>query len=218
MRQSPARQDLLLKSSILEWMSEPLVKALMGSGVASEQTLKELAAAGLFVELVDEDAGTYRYHDLFRELLSQRLTTRFSVQEIAGVHRAASRWFIENGYIEESVRHALAAGDSLTAARVVEESIHTLLNREENVRLQHVMELLPPDLIETRAALLLAKAWNLHFETRFGAYLPVLEQAEQLMQEPGAMPEEQARALRGDIAALKSQVLVWQSRSAVRCS
>jgi LuxR family maltose regulon positive regulatory protein len=212
--QPPELQDLLLKSSILDWMSEPLVAALMTSGTDKPNTvsLSQLLSAGLFVELANEQAGTYRYHELFRDLLRQRLTVEMTSQAIAALHHEASRWLAEHGYFEEAVRHALAAGDRVAAARVVEENTHALLNLEAKVRLESLLELLPPQLLEERAPLLIARAWILHFENRLNALPPVLQRAGQLLPTATILSEEEKRSWQGDIATLQSQLLYWQGQ------
>jgi LuxR family transcriptional regulator, maltose regulon positive regulatory protein len=213
-RQPPELQDLLLKSSILDWMSEPLIAVLMTSSTDYPTTvsLSQLLSAGLFVDLVNEQAGTYRYHELFRDLLRQRLTAQVTPQAIAILHHEASRWLAEHGYFEEAVRHALAAGDQLAAARVVEENIHALLNLEAKTRLESLLDLLPPQLIEEHAPLLIARAWIMHFETRLNAIPPLLQRAGQLLQTADVLSEEEMRSWQGDIATLQSQLLYWQSK------
>jgi LuxR family maltose regulon positive regulatory protein len=212
--QTPALQDLLLKSSILDWMSDPLVAALTGAeaGSPAAASLSQLFTAGLFIDLIDEPASTYRYHELFRDLLRHRLAAQVTPHAIAALHREASDWLAGNGYFEEAVRHALLAGDQLTAARLVEGQIHALLNRESKTRLESLLNLLPSQLTEERAPLLIAKAWILHFENRHRAILPLLQQAEQLLQKTGPVSEEEARVWRGDIATLQSQALFWQRK------
>jgi len=213
-RQTPAIQDQLLKSSILDWMSDPLVAALTGAdaGIPAAASLSQLFEAGLFVELIDEQEGIYRYHGFFRDLLRHRLAAQVAPHASAALHREASRLLSGNGYFEEAVRHALAAGDQLAAARIVEGQIHALLNRELKTRLEFLLNLLPPQLVEERAPLLIARAWILHFESRPRAFLPFLQKAEQLLQTAGSVAEEEARVWRGDIAALQSQLLFWQSK------
>jgi LuxR family maltose regulon positive regulatory protein len=210
--QAPALQELLLKSSILDWMSEPLISTVVGAGSSDGQvaTLSQLLAAGLFVNLVNENAGIYRYHELFRELLRQRLASRYAAQEIATLHRTASSWFAANGLIEEAMRQAFAAGDPMSAAHVVEEQIHTLMDSEEKARLEFLLDLLPPDLVAERAPLLIARSWCVHFESRYAAYSPLLAKAEELLQQPGAFPPADERAWRGHIAALRGEMLFWQ--------
>lgn len=212
--QTPAVQALLLKSSILEWMSEPLLTAILGANPDSsdEASLSQLLASGLFVEAVNRSEGMYRYHDLFRELLRQRLAARYTARDIAALHSAASTWFTTQGLLEDAVRHALAAGEPLAAVHAVEANIHPLLNREEKRRLELLLDMLPPGLTEERAPLLIARAWIMHFESRYGAYAPLLAKAEQLLLRPGQVPVEEAPAWCGNIAALRGQLLFWQSR------
>jgi LuxR family transcriptional regulator, maltose regulon positive regulatory protein len=213
-RQAPAIQELLLKSSLLDWMSDPLMAALTGAKADAPDAapLAQLFEAGLFVELIDEREGIYRYHEFFRDFLRHRLAVQTTPQVIATLHREASCWLLGNGYFEEAVRHALASGDQLTAARMVEGQINVLLNRESKTRLEALLNLLPAQLIEERAPLLIARAWIAHFESRPRAIPPFLQQAEQLLQQVGSVPEEEAQAWRGDIAALQSQTLFWQSQ------
>jgi LuxR family transcriptional regulator, maltose regulon positive regulatory protein len=212
-RQAPAIQDLLLKSSPLDWMSDPLVAALTGATAAAPAaaSLAQLFEAGLFVELIDEQEGIYRYHEFFRDFLRHRLAAQTTPQAIAVLHHEASGWLFGNGYFEEAVRHMLTAGDELAAALTVERQLHALLNRESKTRLASLLSLLPAKLIEERAPLLIARAWIMHFESRPRAIPPFLQQAEQLLQTAGSVAEEEAQVWRGDIAALQSQPLFWQS-------
>jgi LuxR family maltose regulon positive regulatory protein len=138
-RQTSAIQDLLLKSSLLDRMSDPLVAALTGAqaDAPAAASLAQLFEAGLFVELIDEQEGLYRYHEFFRDLLRQRLAAQATLPAIAALHREASRWLTGNGYFEEAVRHALAANDQQTAAGIVEGQIHALLNSESKTRLEY---------------------------------------------------------------------------------
>jgi ATP/maltotriose-dependent transcriptional regulator MalT len=174
----------LLKSSLLDWMSDPLVAALTGADAdaPAAASLLQLFEAGLFVELIDEQEGIYRYHEFFRDFLRHRQAAQTTPQAIATLHREASCWLLGNGYFEEAVRHALASGDQLTAARMVEGQIHALLNRESKTRLESLLNLLPLHLVEKRAPLLIARAWIAHFESRPRAIPPFLQKAEPLLQ------------------------------------
>ena len=167
-------------------------------------SLPQLVAAGLFVDLVDESQGIYRYHELFRDLLRQRLASSSTAEEIAALHRKVSKWFADKGLFEEAVHHALAAGDTLGAARVVEENMHALLDREDKTRLQFLLDLLPSDLATARAPLLIARAWIVHFESRYAAYAPLLTKA------------ERAAATAGRIRGGRRPCLAWPHRGFAR--
>lgn len=219
--QTPALCDLLLKSSILDWMSEPLLSALTSTGIslsadvdpgADPASLRQLISAGLFIDQVTSPGNIYRYHELFRDLLKQRLKVQASPETIAALHREASRWLGDNGYFEDAVRHALAAGDPLAAARLVEGQIHTLLDLEAKTQLESLLDLLPEQLYEERAPLLIARAWIMHFEQRMSAIPALLKRAEQLLQDAESIPEAEIRQWRSDILTLRSQDIFWQNQ------
>lgn len=66
-----------------------------------------------------EDRGLWvRYHPLFREFLHERASLRGEDESVA-LARAAG-WFRERGEIRSAVRHAILAGDSDLAVRIVE--------------------------------------------------------------------------------------------------
>src|SRR5262249_44741806 len=60
----------------------------------------------------------FRYHHLFADLLQLELR-RTEPDQVAGLHRAAARWFAVRGYPVEAVGHAQAAEDWALAARVL---------------------------------------------------------------------------------------------------
>lgn len=71
--QDQAVRDFLLKTSLLAELSPALCQAVTGRADAAN-ILDELYRRNLFITLVDSDHQTFRYHDLFKEFLRQRLT------------------------------------------------------------------------------------------------------------------------------------------------
>ena len=116
-RQPEEVRRLLLRTSVLERVSGPLADALTG-GADGERVLLELEAANAFVVSVDAARTWFRYHRLFADLLQQELR-RSAPTEVAGLHRAAARWFTDHRYPVEAVRHAQAAGDWASAGRLL---------------------------------------------------------------------------------------------------
>jgi LuxR family transcriptional regulator, maltose regulon positive regulatory protein len=116
-RQPEEVRRLLLRTSMLERVSGPLADALTG-GTGGERVLLELEAANAFVVPVDAARTWFRYHHLFADLLQLELR-RTAPVEVAALHRAASRWLGGHGYPVEAVRHAQAAGDWASAARLL---------------------------------------------------------------------------------------------------
>ena len=78
-RQPPEVVDFMLATSILDELSVPACTALCGQGSA---VLLQLAyGAHLFVTILDEEAGTSRYHQLIKEVLHAELHGRDPARE-----------------------------------------------------------------------------------------------------------------------------------------
>jgi LuxR family transcriptional regulator, maltose regulon positive regulatory protein len=116
-RQGESVRRLLLRTSVLERVNGELADLLTG-GSGGERVLQDLEAANAFVVAVDAGRSWFRYHHLFADLLQLELR-RTEPDQVAGLHRAAARWFAGRGYPVEAVRHAQAARDWGLGARVL---------------------------------------------------------------------------------------------------
>src|SRR6266536_3449068 len=73
-QQSARVQTFLLRTSILDRMCGPLCDALLRAPAASGQAILEaIERANLFIVPLDNERRWYRYHQLFADLLRQRL-------------------------------------------------------------------------------------------------------------------------------------------------
>jgi LuxR family transcriptional regulator, maltose regulon positive regulatory protein len=116
-RQDEPVRRLLLRTSILERVNGELAGLLTGRS-GGERVLADLEEANAFVVSLDAGRSWFRYHHLFADLLQLELR-RTEPDQVAGLHRAAARWFAGHGYPVEAVRHAQAAQDWDLAARVL---------------------------------------------------------------------------------------------------
>jgi LuxR family maltose regulon positive regulatory protein len=133
-----------------------------------------------------------------------------SREEVATLHSKASAWLAGNGFIEEALGHALAAGAVTEAARLVEENRHDALNREDWATLERWLNLLPEETIQGRPALLLARAWILDIRGQLGGIPHLLGEAEgRLSADDAACAGSELRILGGEIDALWSIILQW---------
>ena len=71
----------------------------------------------------------------------------------------ASAWFADNGYLNEAVDHALAAGDLARAVDLVEQDGTGLLEQSKMTTLLGIVKKLPPQSVVSRARLQLDIAW-----------------------------------------------------------
>ena len=208
-------QLFLLKSSVLDRFCAPLCDALQDDDRRpghSQQILDRLVQGNLFTRALDDEHGWYRFHELFRDLLSLRLHWKYGDKEITTLHIRASEWFRQNGYIGEAFDHAIAANATDLAADFVEEYRHGLMNREEWPTLDKLLGTLPERVIRLRPALLLARAWTYHRHLSINAVRAFLEEVERLLGEGAeALEEQEERQLRGELNALWSEQWFWRN-------
>ena len=155
-RQPEPVREFLLETSILDRLSGPVCDAVTGRD-DSQQMLEAIERANLFLVPLDEVRGWWRYHHLFAELLRARLDQE-RPSRAQQLHQAASRWHDEQGLIEDAIRHAVAAGDTARAARLIERHFDALVLRGEGVTLQRWLAALPAEVTGVRPRLLLGQA------------------------------------------------------------
>jgi LuxR family maltose regulon positive regulatory protein len=107
-RQPPDVQHFLYTSAVLREISVPLCREVLGIGKPSG-LLAELKRRNLFITRFGRGAGaTFRYHNLFRDFLHQRLRQR-DLACYEELHIRAAAWFDEANDVEEAVYHYLVA-------------------------------------------------------------------------------------------------------------
>jgi LuxR family maltose regulon positive regulatory protein len=138
-RQPESIQHFLLQTSILDRMNDALCAFLMETDEApfhaADCRLGDLESRGLFLVPQDDERVWYRYHHLFADLLRARLQA-VAPQSIPLLHRQASCWFEDHGFLEEAIQHALAAADWQQAGRLIVEQMPSFL---ENGQMSTVM-------------------------------------------------------------------------------
>src|SRR3984957_9068844 len=153
----PDLREFLLVTSITERTCGGLAAVL--AGVANGQAmLEEVEQRGLFLLRIDDEPRWFRFHQMFAEFLRRRLE-RDRPDRIEQLHHAASAWFAENGYLNEAVDHALAAGDPDRAVDLVEQDETNLLEQSKMTTLLGIVKKLPPQLVVPRPLLQLVIAW-----------------------------------------------------------
>ena len=137
-QQPEAIRRFLLNTSILERFCAPLCDRLnapdepSNRGEIDGRSFTDWAmASNLFTIPLDLENRWYRYHHLFRQLLRRQMKRQCSAEEIPALHARASRWFDENGLIEEALGHAMAAGEVHHAVEIIEKNRHAALNDDQ---------------------------------------------------------------------------------------
>jgi serine/threonine-protein kinase PknK len=152
----PELREFLLATSITERACGGLASALAGV-TRGQVMLEEVERRGLFLQRMDDDPDWYRYHQMFAEFLRGRLT-HDRPDHLEHLHRIASAWFADHGYLNEAVDHALAY-DPIRAVDLVEQDKTNLLEQSKMTTLLGIVQKLPPQIVASRARLQLTIAW-----------------------------------------------------------
>ncbi|MGH9249633.1 MAG: hypothetical protein ACRD0W_08995 [Acidimicrobiales bacterium] len=110
-RQPDRVRAFLLQTAILERLCGPLCDAVTGDS-DGQSTLEELERANLFLVPLDEERRWWRLHHLFADLLRARMV-QTQPKLVLELHRRAASWCEQHGLIDEAIRHAVAARDTV---------------------------------------------------------------------------------------------------------
>jgi LuxR family maltose regulon positive regulatory protein len=147
----------LMRTAVLGTISGSLCDAALGS-TDSVRRLAEAHALGLFLNAEDDRGEWYRYQRLFAEMLRSELHRREP-----GIHlrilRRAAQWYEDQGRPIEAIEHAIAAGGTLTAGRLIVAHTQFLNSRGEIDRVRALLEKLDEDTPELYPPLAVMAAW-----------------------------------------------------------
>ncbi|MFL5700083.1 MAG: LuxR C-terminal-related transcriptional regulator, partial [Ktedonobacteraceae bacterium] len=213
-QQSESLQTFLLRTSILDRMTGSLCDAVLltpsGSG---QETLEYIEHANLFLVPLDDERRWYRYHQLFADLLRQRLHQRSAsstgdeVGEVTQLHSRASQWYEDHGLSIEAFHHAAAAHDVERAERLIEGEGMPLQFRGAGAPVLKWLESLPKTVLDVRPSLWVTYASALTMSGQpISSVEEKLQAAEAALQE--AEPDDETRDLVGHIAAIRAMLAV----------
>lgn len=220
-QQPESVQVFLLRTSILNQLCGPLCDAvLLAPSDSGRKTLEYLEHANLFLVPLDDDRRWYRYHQLFADLLRQRLpqsvaaSTADPESYINALHIRASQWYEDSGLEMEAFQHAAAAHDLERAARLIEGEEMPLLFGGAVTSVLDWLESLPTSALNARPSLWVVYASALLLTGQNAAVEQRLQNAEAAMAAAlhGAEPDDKTRDLVGRVAATRAMLALTQYR------
>ena len=186
--QSDEVRDFLLNTSILSRLSLELCNAVVGSQNAKE-LLDYLRQSNLFLIPLDNRRKWYRYHHLFSDLLLHFLQQE-SPEQIPELHKRASNWYMDQGFVDDAVFHALEGKHYSEAADIIEAIAQSLIGQSRLDTVFKWIEALPNELMLQRPYLPLYQAWALNFSQNPPDIEPYLQKAENVQQETGQKKDD----------------------------
>ncbi len=170
----------LIKTAVLDRFCPALLDAMHPDSNATEDELngerfiRLLAHTNLFVVPLDLNSKWYRFHHSFRDMLLDSLKRVCSPQEIRGLHVAASKWFEQQGHIEEAIRHAIAADNQIAAAEIIERHRNEPLRYDRWWELREWLDLLGASIKMSRPPILLSHGWLAYFRLEIDVIAVIL--------------------------------------------
>ena len=105
---APQTRDFLQRTSVLGRFTPSLCDAVLGRE-DSAAVLAELARSNMFLVALDAHGEWYRYHHLFGEQLQLQL----GPEDAPVLRRRAAAWWRAQGFVEDAIEYAAAAGDAV---------------------------------------------------------------------------------------------------------
>jgi LuxR family maltose regulon positive regulatory protein len=209
-QQPESIQTFLLSTSILDSLCGPLCDAvLLDSSAPGQATLEYLEHSNLFIVPLDNQRRWYRYHHLFADVLRMHLLAE-QPDQVSTLHRRASEWYEHNGLTDNAIRYALAAGDFVRAADMVELIMPAMTRSQQNATLRGWLKAIPDELVRLRPVLSVGYAKVCIFFGEYGGVEPRLRDAEGWLEAPAGtagmvvVDEEEFRRLPGMIALTRA--------------
>jgi LuxR family maltose regulon positive regulatory protein len=187
-RQPDDVRRFLLDTSILDRLTGSLCDAVspLPKRVGAQNgraMLEALDRANVFLVPLDDHRSWYRYHHLFADVLQAHLLDERR-EDVPDLHRRAAGWYGEAGQVEAAVRHSLAAGDTQSAADLIELNFRALgRERREDLLLRWAHEL-PDDVVRDRPVLAIALIGGLMASNEFDGVDLRLDHVQQLLTRP----------------------------------
>lgn len=199
-------QQFLMDTAVLPRFNREACEHITGDPRASDR-LDEVEEANLFLIAHRRRGGWYRYHHLFRELLTLRLAAR-DPHRMESLRLRASRWFEEEGDLQEALAQASAMESRERLVEILDRHGYDILARSEFAAYSRWLPHLPDPLACGSPMFLASLAWFRAQTERspdLGKLLTALDGA--LAEPPPDYPPDRLQEARMHRAVLESFVL-----------
>jgi LuxR family maltose regulon positive regulatory protein len=203
-RQPEEMRSFLLRTCIVDELNGSLADALTG-GRGGESMLARLERANSFVSTVGWRRSSYRYHQLFAELLRFQLRCQ-EPDQVDTLHRRAAGWYAGRGLAVHAIQQALMGKDWRYAADLMAKHGPSIIMRGHAATLQELVGRLPVDLVQADPELMLLGAANRIFlgdPDAAAGYLRAASQRAELL-------EEERRGRFALLLAIVNTALAWE--------
>ena len=204
-QQPPAIRDFLLQTSVCRRLSAELCNSILERG-DSQAILEQLVYANLFIIPLDTRDQWFRYHDLFREALAQRLR-QTQPETYRDLQARAIRWLLDEDHLQEAIVQLIQLEDWDWLEQVLEQYGNNLIHTGFHELVHNWLQYLPDERTTANPRLMMLQIWALFFLNRLNNIEPLLEQLEDTLDIRVANSDanaDVALALHNEIALIRS--------------
>jgi LuxR family transcriptional regulator, maltose regulon positive regulatory protein len=156
-RQSDDVRTFILESSIFERFSAALCEFVLQMPRAG-QIVHDLERSNLFLVPLDTSGRWFRFHHLFAAVARSELQADDPAR-VTRLHARAADWFGAHGFVDEAVGHAIAAGSSGRASRLVQANWIRYVDAGRAATVDGWLRALRAPELEAEPAALVTAAW-----------------------------------------------------------
>ncbi len=142
-------KDFLLSTCLLEFMEEEICDYIMNIK-ASGEILSKMLEEGIFISKTD--FNTYKYHDLFREFLQNK------VKDKSEKYSRIAEYYLDKNKKIEAIEYLLLAKDYEKAEKILAEEGYRYISISYSIYVHHWSKLIPKEISADYGALALIKA------------------------------------------------------------
>ncbi|ROS00225.1 ATP/maltotriose-dependent transcriptional regulator MalT [Sinobacterium caligoides] len=202
--QSEEVQQFLLLGSALPRLCSSLCDCAFGIDYSAIM-IEQLVRNNLFIVPLGESHNWFRYHDLLREFLLQRLQRQRPADYLPMLRRAA-QWFEQHDYPDEAVTLLIKAEDWSQAIAMIIRLSTALVKRGARHLLNDWCNRLPKDLVDDNPKLLLLQMKGLPESEQLLHSPRLLQRAQQLID--SSSPKETTNDNPRDNDALRAEIFL----------
>jgi LuxR family maltose regulon positive regulatory protein len=136
--------------------------------------------ANLFLIPLDHRNEWFRYHDMFRESLLNKIKTS-SPERLRQLQNRAVGYLISHDLAHEAIEQVVQVEDWELLASLLEKNGNRLIHEGNHLAVLHWLARIPESLMAQSPRLIMLRIWGLFFSNRLDEIQPLLDQLEALI-------------------------------------
>lgn len=177
--QPPVVRDFLLDTSCLLRISADLCNAVREK-TDSQEIVEKLLEANLFLIPLDLKNEWFRYHDMFRESLLNKLKN-MDPGHLKALQKRAVSYLIDHDLAHEAIEQVVQLEDWELLASLLETNGNRLIHEGNHLAVLHWLARVPDSIMSASPRLIMLKIWGLFFSNRLDDIRPLLDALEALI-------------------------------------